>query len=63
MAGFSVLDDIRHKAMEEVTGKSPKSYAQTDSSGKKINPKLKDIKKMSVAEHKRFYDSIGQGLF
>lgn len=63
MAGFSVLDDIRQKAIEEVTGKPPKQSAQTGPSEKKIRPKLKDIKKMSVAEHKRFYDSIGQGLF
>ena len=63
MAGFSVLDDIRHKAIEEATGKSPKSYAQSAPADKKIKPKLKDIKKMSAAEHKRLYDSIGQGLF
>lgn len=59
MAGFSVLDDIRRKAMEEVTGKRPssKSIESGLRNKKQVNVKTKDIKKMSMEDHKRFFDS------
>ena len=55
MAGFSVLDDIRRKAIEEVTGKRPSK--SMPSGNKQVHVKTKDLKKMSMEDHKRFFDS------